>query len=398
MLTGIGLGWFSGITPGIHANTIAALLVSVYGTLLIHCGPEFVAAALIATLITHSFLDIIPAAFIGIPDADTAYAVLPAHAMTRAGHGEEAVRISALGSLWGVIFAVPIAFAGLFFLPALQPLLEYWVGVILILIMGLIIVLSSAPLYAALIFCGSGVLGLFAFGFAPLAVGMIPGAGSVLMPLLTGLFGIVVLLETGDAKIPKQKFREIKQTNTEIIVSAIPGSVAGLFIGWLPGLSNATANALFLYRQRKKTEYREYIIATSAANTANAIIGIAAFFAISRMRNGVMVALSTLEDAVPSFSSLMLVGVMSAGIAFLLTILTAKSAQLLNKISAKFLSQIVCALMIALTYVLTDWFGLWILLLSILIGLLPGLFGVERMFCMGAISLPVILFAFGVTF
>ena len=174
MLTGIGLGWFSGVTPGIHSNTIAALLVSVYGTLLLHCGPEFVAAALIATLITHCFLDIIPAAFIGIPDADTAYAVLPAHAMTRAGHGEEAVRISALGSLWGVIFAVPIAFAGLFFLPALQPLLEYWVGVILVLIMGLIIVLSNAPLYAALIFCGSGVLGLFAFEFAPLAEGMIP--------------------------------------------------------------------------------------------------------------------------------------------------------------------------------------------------------------------------------
>ncbi|MCL2460577.1 MAG: tripartite tricarboxylate transporter permease [Euryarchaeota archaeon] len=395
MLTGIGLGWFSGVTPGIHANTIAALLVSVYGTLLVHCGPEFVAAALIATLITHSFLDIIPAAFIGIPDADTAYAVLPAHAMTRAGRGEEAVRISALGSLWGVIFAVPIAFAGLFFLPALQPLLEYWLGVILVLIMGLIIVLSNAPLYAALIFGGSGILGLFAFEYAPLAEGMVPGAGSVLMPLLTGLFGIAVLLDTGNAKIPKQKFREIKQTNTEIIGSSIPGTAAGLLIGWLPGLSNATANALLLYGKRKRTGYREYIIATSAANTANAIIGIAAFFAISRMRNGVMVALSTLEDAVPSFSSLMLVGTMSAGGAFLLTIFTAKSAQLLNKIPAQLLSQVVCVGMVALTYVLTDWFGLWILVLSILIGLLPGLFGVERMFCMGAISLPVILFAFG---
>jgi len=395
MLIGIGLGWFSGITPGIHANTIAALLVSVYGTLLIHCGPEFVAAALIATLITHCFLDIVPAAFIGIPDADTAYAVLPAHAMTRAGRGEEAVRISALGSLWGVIFAVPIAFAGLFFLPTLQPLLEYWLGVILVLIMGLIIVLSNAPLYATLIFGGSGILGLFAFEYAPLAQGMVPGAGSVLMPLLTGLFGIAVLLETGNAKIPKQKFREIKQTNTEIMASAIPGTAAGLLIGWLPGLSNATANALLLYGQRKKTGYKQYIIATSAANTANAIIGIAAFFAISRMRNGVMVALSTLEDVIPSFSSLMLVGTMSASIAFLLTILTAKSAQLLNKISAQFLSQIVCVGMIALTYALTDWFGLWILVLSILIGLLPGLFGVERMFCMGSISLPVMLFAFG---
>ena len=125
MLAGIGLGWISGITPGIHANTIAALMISVYGTLLVHGGPEFVAAALIATLITHCFLDIVPAAFIGIPDEDTAYAVLPAHAMTRAGHGEEAVRISALGSLWGVIFAVPLSFAGLYFLPALQPLLDY---------------------------------------------------------------------------------------------------------------------------------------------------------------------------------------------------------------------------------------------------------------------------------
>ncbi|MDR2854958.1 MAG: tripartite tricarboxylate transporter permease [Methanomicrobiales archaeon] len=394
MLTGIGLGCISGITPGIHANTIAALMVSVYGTLLIHCGPEFVAAALIATLIAHSFLDIIPAAFIGIPDADTAYAVLPAHAMTRAGHGEEAVRISALGSLWGVIFAVPISFAGLLFLPALQPLLDYWIGIILVLIMGLIIVLSSAPFYAAMTFCGSGILGLFAFAYAPLAQGMIPGAGSVLMPLLTGLFGISVLINTGDAPIPKQKFQGIKLTNTAIIASSIPGTAAGILVGWLPGLSNATANALLLFR-RSKSGYREYIVATSAANTANAVIGIAAFFAISRMRNGVMVALSALEDAIPPFSSLTLVAVMSSGGAFLLTILMARSAQVLNRIPAQAFSQIICVGMVALTYMLTDWFGLWILVLSILIGLLPGLFGVERMFCMGAISLPVILFALG---
>ena len=395
MLTGVGLGCISGITPGIHANTIAALMVSVYGTLLLYCGPEFVAAALIATLITHCFLDIIPAAFIGIPDADTAYVVLPAHAMTRAGHGEEAVRTSALGSLWGVIFAVPISFAGLVFLPALQPLLDYWVGILLVLIMGLIIVMSSAPLYAALVFCGSGILGLFAFAYAPLAQGMIPGAGSVLMPLLTGLFGISVLLNTGNAPIPEQKFREIKLTNTAIISRSIPGTAAGLIVGWLPGLSNATANALLLLGQRKKSGYREYIVATSAANTANAVIGIAAFFAISRMRNGVMVALSALEDSIPSFPSLMLVGVMSGGIAFLLTILMARFAQILNRIPARAFSQVVCVGMVALTYVLTDWFGLWILVLSILTGLLPGLFGVERMFCMGAISLPVMLFTFG---
>ena len=395
MLTGIGLGWISGITPGIHANTIAALLVSVYGTLLVHCGPEFVAAALIATLITHSFLDIVPAAFIGIPDEDTAYAVLAAHAMTRAGHGEEAVRISALGSLWGVILAVPISFAALFFLPVLQPLLDYWVGIILVLIMGLIIVLSSAPLYAALIFCGSGILGLFAFAYAPLAQGMIPGAGTVLMPLLTGLFGISVLLNTGNAPIPKQKFRGINLTNTEIISSAIPGTAAGLLVGWLPGLSNATANALLLFRKSNKSGYREYIIATSAANTANAVIGIAAFFAISRMRNGVMVALSALEETIPSFSNLLLIGVLSGGGAFLLTILMARSAQVLNRIPARVFSQIICVGMVALTYMLTDWFGLWILVLSILIGMLPGLFGVERMFCMGAISLPVMLFALG---
>ena len=271
----------------------------------------------------------------------------------------------------------------------------YWIGIILILIMGLIIVLSSAPLYATMIFCGSGILGLFAFSYAPFAQGMIPGAGSVLMPLLTGLFGISVLVNTGDAPIPEQKFREIKLTNTAIISHSLPGTAAGLLVGWLPGLSNATANALLLFGQRKKSGYREYIVATSAANTANAVIGIAAFFAISRMRNGVMVALSALEDSIPSLSSLMLVGVISGGGAFLLTILMARSAHLLNMIPARTFSQVVCVGMVALTYILTDWFGLWILVLSILIGLLPGLFGVERMFCMGAISLPVMLFAFG---
>ena len=75
---------------------------------------------------------------------------------------------------------------------------------------------------------------------------------------------------------------------------------------------------------------RSYILATNAANTANAFIGLAALFALSRMRNGVMAALAELP--LPSMSELMVAGVLAACAAYVITIRLASSAQRLSGI------------------------------------------------------------------
>jgi putative membrane protein len=103
VLIGVILGTINGIIPVVHANTLAGVLLSMQVALLSLLGPVALAGAMFAALITHTFVDAIPSTSLGIPDADTSLAVLPAHALCLEGNGEEAVRIAALGSACAMI-------------------------------------------------------------------------------------------------------------------------------------------------------------------------------------------------------------------------------------------------------------------------------------------------------
>jgi putative membrane protein len=138
----------------------------------------------------------------------------------------------------------------------------------------------------------------------------------------------------------------------------------------------------------------QYILATSAANTANAFIGLAALFALSRMRNGVMVALSTLP--LPQASALFVVGVLAACVAYVITITLSRSAHLLGGIEGQWLHGSVIAFVIAICLLLTGSFGGFILLLATLIGFVPYMVNVPRMYCVGAVMVPVMLYSFGI--
>ena len=145
ILIGVMLGTISGIIPGVHANTLAGVLLSLQVALLSFFGPLVLAGAMFAALITHTFVDSIPSTFLGIPDADTSLAVLPAHALCLEGNGEEAVRIAALGSACAMVIAVPLSIICFFLLPALQPYFDWWIGILLIATMGYMIVTSRVP-------------------------------------------------------------------------------------------------------------------------------------------------------------------------------------------------------------------------------------------------------------
>ncbi|MEI8331409.1 MAG: tripartite tricarboxylate transporter permease [Methanomicrobiales archaeon] len=74
-----------------HANTTVVALLSLQVTLLGLLGPVALAGAMFAALITYIFVDAIPSTFLGIPDANTSLAVLPARVFCLEGNGEEAV-------------------------------------------------------------------------------------------------------------------------------------------------------------------------------------------------------------------------------------------------------------------------------------------------------------------
>jgi putative membrane protein len=391
---GVVLGTISGLIPGVHANTLAGILLGLQVMLLSLLGPLALAGAMFAALITHTFVDAVPSTFLGIPDADTSLAVLPAHALCLEGKGEEAVRIAALGSAGAIILAVPLSVVCFLLLPGLQPYFDWWIGILLIAVMGYMIVTSDAPGWALAVFLVSGLLGTFALHYGYLGWHMVGGGSAILMPLLSGLFGISVLLTAARGKIPKQRYEGITLEDRKVVKCSVIGTVAGIAVGWLPGLSTASANAVLASFIGYAKDRRGYILATNAANTANAFIGLAALFALSRMRNGVMAALAELPPQ--SMSALMVVGVLAACAAYLITIALARYAPFLNGIDSLLLNRCVIAFVILLCIVLTGPFGLLILVLATATGLVPHIINLPAVYCMGSIMIPVMLYSFGI--
>jgi putative membrane protein len=391
---GVMLGTLSGIIPGVHSNTLAGVLLSLQVAFLSFFSPLVLAGAMFAALITHTFVDSIPSTFLGIPDADTSLAVLPAHALCLEGNGEEAVRIAALGSACAMVIAVPLSILCFFLLPALQPYFDWWIGILLISTMGYMIVTSECPGWALALFSVSGILGIFALRYAFLSWHTLAGSSAILMPLLTGLFGISVLLTASQGTMPQQHFRGIRMEDRTIMKYSVVGTFAGVAVGWLPGLSTASANSVLASLIGYEKNRRTYILATSAANTSNAFIGLAALFALSRMRNGVMVALSELP--LPTMSELTIIGVLAACAAYGITVGLSRSASRFNGIDGKLLNRAVIVFIILLCIFLTGPFGVVILILATALGLVPHLVNIPRVFCMGAIIAPVILYSFGI--
>ena len=393
-LIGVLLGTISGIIPGVHANTLAGVLLSLQAVLLSVLGPVALAGALFAALITHTFVDAVPSTFLGIPEADTSLAVLPAHALCLEGNGEEAVRIAALGSACAMVIAVPVSVLCFLLLPALQPYFDWWIGILLIASVGYMIVTSDAPGWALAIFAVSGALGAFALHYTFLSWHLLAGGSAILMPLLTGLFGISVLLVASQGTLPEQHFSGLRIEDKAVIKYSLLGTGAGIAVGWLPGLSTASANGVLASVIGYEKDRRSYILATNAANTANAFIGLAALFALSRMRNGVMAAIA--EIPLPAMGELMVVGVLATCAAYVITIRLSTSASRLNGFDSRILNRTVIAFVVLLSIVLTGPFGLFVLLLATTVGLVPHLINVPRMYCMGAIMVPVMLYSFGV--
>ena len=395
-LAGVILGTISGLIPGLHTNTFAAVISAASVPLAMVFGAEGICCLLVSCMIVHTFLDAVPSTFIGVPDADTVLSVLPAHRLYLSGKGEEAVRLSALGSLWGFVYAMPLFAAFYFVLPMFQNEIDWVIGLVILTAAGLLIVFSKTPFWALLMFLVSGLLGVFSMRFSYFSFGVF-GAGEVLLPLLTGLFGIPVLLHAlrANPAYAEQSFSGIFVSKKETAVNTIKGTFAGAIVGWLPGFSSGTANALLAFHRSGDYELnpRGYLLSTSAANTANAVLGLAALYAVGRMRSGALAAVA--EFPLPNIFMLLAAAGASAAAAYMLTVLFSKTGKYIAKVNQKMLSASVLTFLIILTAVFCGPFGLMILILSTAVGWIPGKLGFPRLYCMGAVMLPVMLFSFG---
>ena len=438
VLAGYLLGIFSGLVPGIHTNNFALLLVALspmmsdYGI-----QPFYIAVIILSNSITHTFHDVIPAVFLGAPDSDMALAVLPGHRLLLDGFGAEAIRLSALGSAGSVVFSMIIVLPLAAIFSVAYPVLQDHIAWVLIFIVFLMVatekgeyIIGQGSLahykykgYAIVLFLISGVLGLFAFEMEGLMAPVINfGAPSILLPLLSGLFGasqLVISLLT-HSTIPPQTFAKMTLSGKRIVRGIITGSAAGSIVAWLPGISSAIAAVLARLFIRKDFDRedegevdtdgvdagsKEFIVSVSGVNTSNAIFGLVALSVIGKTRSGAMVAindvLGTANGVIGGVISLdtstllLFFGVilLTAFLSYFSTIMIGNNVhRVLSRIDYSKLCVGVLIGLALMVFLFTGFFGLLIFIIATPIGMLAPFFKVRKSNAMGVILLPVIMY------
>lgn len=429
VLTGCLMGVVSGLIPGLHSNNFALLLVS-FSPVLIESGISsiYIMCMILANCITHTFHDIIPAIYLGVPNSDMALAVLPGHQLLLDGRGPEAIRLSALGSTGSVIVSIILLLPFGLLLYTIYPLIQNYIGWLLLFIAMLMIGTEKGQyvpgqgslvryryrFYALLVFAMSGLLGIFAFGKENMANSLFASANpSILLPLLSGLFGAsqLIISLTTSSTVPPQRTSLINLPPQRAIKAITSGSIAGSFVAWLPGVSSSVATLLAEQASRicskqnsgpaesddPLDEAREFIVSVSGVNTANAVFGLFVFFFIGRARNGAIVAISSfLEPSaidIPIILILLCVVILASIFSYFSTIRIGNTIHLfMEKIDYRKLSIAVLAGLVIMVAVFTGVFGIVIFLMATSIGLLPSFMHVRKSNAMGVILLPVILY------
>ncbi len=404
---GFILGICSGLTPGLHTNNFAALMLALSPVLLdMGLDPFDLAAAILAASVAHTFLDIVPSIFIGAPDADTALAVLPGHEMMLDGRGIEAVRLSALGSASSVLVAllliVPLS---LLFKSVYGPFRDQ-IGLVLLSIALLMILTERGrtiegqgslvhlkyKLSAIALFLTSGYLGIFAFGHQDLARSPLGFRPEVLLPLLGGLFGasMLILSLATKAEIPDQRVTKFDLPARTIARSAFLGGLAGSVVAWVPGVTPAVATVVTRLGSEGSDE--EFLVSVSGVNTANSLFTLVALLVVGRPRSGAAVAIEELVDLDGRSLLVMVTIVLGVSILSYLATLQAgrAAAKVVKNLNYRRLCLGVLAFLTAMTFGFTGLFGLFLYFVSTVVGLVAPFAGIRRTHAMGVLMVPLL--------
>jgi putative membrane protein len=383
---GIGLGTLSGLVPGLHVNNLALLLAAVAPA--VPGPPRFVGAAMLAAGTVHTFLDVVPALALGVPDAAMAASALPGHRLVLEGRGREALRLSALGSGLAVAVALPLAVPVTAAMRTLYPVLQAHLSVLLAGVAALLVLTDGAPVAAAVCFAASAALGHATLPLEP--SGLLP-TGDVLAPLFAGLFGAPVLLDALDGGgVPEQDDATVAQRPTVVALTACAGTAAGAAVGYLPGVSSAVA-AVVALAAAPDGGPRSFVVATSGANTATAVFALFALVAFRTPRSGVLVAFQ--RARLPLELPLLLASVVLAAAvgAVLVPTLGDRYLRTVGRADHARLSVGVLALLVVLSYGFAGSVGIAVLLVATLVGLLPVRLGARRVTLMGVLLGPLAL-------
>jgi|TARA_Y100000310_G_scaffold345855_1_gene471515 putative membrane protein len=391
ILLGCLFGVVTGLIPGLHINLVALILFSISPVLLGYTNVIAVASFIIAMSITHTFTDFISATYLGAPADDTALAVLPAHKLLLDGKGHEAIRLTLIGSLLCLIFTIALVPLLIIAVPFIFNSLKDYVGWILLAIIVFMVLKETTmnKKFWTLYLVGlAGTLGLIVFNM--------PNLNDPLLPMLSGLFGIPILLLslTQKVSLPIQRITEMIKVKTSDLSKAIGSGVfSGSLISIFPGLGPAQA-AVLAGQLVRKIDIYSYLILVGGINTVSMILSLITLFTIEKARNGSIIVVQQLLQTIDVnvFILFLAVALIAGGVSTFLTLSISKLfSRIMNKLNYSMLSIIIIIFISLMVFYFSGFLGILILIVATAVGLIPNIVNINRSISMSCLLVPIIL-------
>jgi putative membrane protein len=407
-LAGSAVGIFTGLVPGIHVNTLASVMLIFYPAISSFVAsfadpsyvPVIVSSCIMSASVVHSFVDYVPAVFIGAPDPDEVLTALPGHRLLMQGHGMRAVRAAAAGSAVGAVSAIMLAVPVQFLmLNGLADKLDMFTVSVLVFTLAAVVLKERGiqnKAWATVLVITSGVLGLVCMDL-PIPSSGILGEGTLLFPMLTGLFGVPAMLSSlKNASVPEQFDDGMPPVDH---IPGVKGVVMGSVAGWYPGITataGATLSSIFMPEDRPE----RFISVVASIGTVTTVFSLVTLSVSGSGRSGtVLVIKEMVGDGIsgfcsPEFLLLLFSCAIASFIGYHAMISVGKTmSRLTDRIDSVLLNKAVICFIVVLVVLLTGPFGLLILLISSLIGMIPLDIDMGRIPLTGCLMLPVVIHA-----
>lgn len=388
ILLGIVAGSITGLIPGLHINLVALMLLVFSPFFLNYFSPLALAIFIIAMSITHTFVDFVPSIFLGAPDDDTALSVLPGHKFLLNGEGYGAVKLTLIGSFFALFIIFLFTPIFILVLPKIYPIMQNYMAFILIGISSFLVLREREKFWTLFLFMLSGILGIATLNLAVIK--------QPLFPLLSGLFGISLLgiSVMKKVKIPKQKITEIEISSKENTKAFLATLISTPLCCFLPGLGSAQAAVIGSAFFRKISQ-KTFLILLGAINTVIIGASFVALYAIDRTRTGSAVIVDKLIENFSFNYLIIFLGVIfvSGCASYFLTLIYARFfARNITRFRYDFICMLIMSLIIIASFFISGAYSIIVLAAGTAIGILSSEKGVKRMFLMGSLMLPVILY------
>ena len=388
-LIGIGVGIVTGLIPGIHPNSI---VLSIPIMLSFGIEPLSLLSMVTAMAVVSVIMDYIPSILLGAPEEGNELSILPGHRMLMHGYGYSAIKLTVVGGVGAIITLTLFLPLIIFLLPIIYSVINPIIPFLLIAVVAVMIAMESGrkKILGLLCFVLAGIIGILS--------NKIPINNTlILFPMLSGLFGMSILLTQIKEKtsIPEQKKEEININNRDIGNSILTGSLFGIISGFLPGVGSSQ---MAVFSSLKKDE-KSFLVSIGAITMANIVLSFFTIWLIGHARSGVAKSIEFVGINLNTSMIILAISLISVGVAAFLTLRIAKHfISFMKKINYSRLNLFVLIFLNVIIIIMTGPIGLLLSWLCCCLGLFSNFSGVRRSHMMGVLILPTILFYFGMTF